>query len=683
MMMATTMGYEGGASGWKNVETGHSYELQDKGGRNQSMTGRYTRKVVPLEVRGISRGSIESHPLPDQNDDEIGSVPHYFLDSVKEALRSHSHVTPGVSGRSSPTEGAQESHSGWTTGNTTERSSLYSSYEWEDDEFDRQNSRRVRRLFEEIDSMLFEESREPEHLTNLYKECQEWVASFPHFRILGAQVFPPTDMGFQLIPVEATRPSTGSMLVDVTEQDMSLSQECNGLSISGKSVSVMTPRIDRKKAAMTTDEEARSNPFAFVEEEVFAQDGYYEDVVAVDYKSEEDAIFRRHYHPRVTKKGFPPLTPNACLRDSVSSMTFDIAWSEIVSWMRDILRMFRDRVVIDDPKGYDEHVDMIPNLSSTRISAIDPLPVRELSFSRIIDRPMPIRLSTAQPSFDGTRTLAGVLTISTKALQSREKSNLNDEPSTSRDVVMRPGSSLNRFVRPTSVKVQENRLSSARKGAQRVPVRLAPIDRAKTPSVEDDKKKIEIVRGHRLQLQDHMFAERSQLPNDRLSSPGYMFRNGALPPIGLVETPDNPPPSQRGPRKAHFSNRASSAVADKDSRVPIRDRERYYQVPLDNRPSTTHTFRSDTPFANQIARRSSTPMGFNNMRGPNMHNIGHNMLLGITGNSIGNPHLDPNVPQLDEEDDENFENMSHSQWVPSQTPNNPYRRGRQLSQVVR
>jgi hypothetical protein len=92
-------------------------------------------------------------------------------------------------------------------------------------------------------------------------------------------------MGFQLIPVEAIRPSTGSMLVDVTDQDMSLSQEFNGLSISGKSIAAVTPPIDKKKPAMVSDEEARNNPYAFVEEEIFAQDGYYEDIVAVDYKS--------------------------------------------------------------------------------------------------------------------------------------------------------------------------------------------------------------------------------------------------------------------------------------------------------------------------------------------------------------------------------------------------------------
>ena len=51
-MMAAAMGYEGGTSGWpKNVvETRQSHEVLDNGGPRQSMTGRYTRKVVPLEV---------------------------------------------------------------------------------------------------------------------------------------------------------------------------------------------------------------------------------------------------------------------------------------------------------------------------------------------------------------------------------------------------------------------------------------------------------------------------------------------------------------------------------------------------------------------------------------------------------------------------------------------------------
>ncbi len=46
-------------------------------------------------------------------------------------------------------------------------------------EFDRKASRLVRQLFEEIDSMLFEDFQGPE---NLYTECKEWVDHFPHLR---------------------------------------------------------------------------------------------------------------------------------------------------------------------------------------------------------------------------------------------------------------------------------------------------------------------------------------------------------------------------------------------------------------------------------------------------------------------------------------------------------------------
>ena len=46
-------------------------------------------------------------------------------------------------------------------------------------EFDRQASRRVRALFEQIDSMLFEDCHGAPHL---HGECRDWVTRFPHLR---------------------------------------------------------------------------------------------------------------------------------------------------------------------------------------------------------------------------------------------------------------------------------------------------------------------------------------------------------------------------------------------------------------------------------------------------------------------------------------------------------------------
>jgi hypothetical protein len=55
-------------------------------------------------------------------------------------------------------------------------------------EFDKQAAKTVQHLFEEIDSVLFEQSRgAPPYI---HKECQEWGAQFPHLRY--PQTFPST-----------------------------------------------------------------------------------------------------------------------------------------------------------------------------------------------------------------------------------------------------------------------------------------------------------------------------------------------------------------------------------------------------------------------------------------------------------------------------------------------------------
>ncbi|XP_074648278.1 protein FAM149A-like isoform X2 [Tubulanus polymorphus] len=619
------------------------------------MTGMYTRRTIPLEVRGISRtGQVDalSHPLPERADEDV--IPDY-LASIEEALAaSVSHdTTPTVSGRSSPTaethsfrSAVQINNGGWATGNTTERSSIDSSCSW-DDEFDRQATVNVRHVFNEIDSMLFESNKEPEHLSNLAKECKEWSSQFVHLRILGKQVVPPQDDGFQLIPMDD---STGNMLVEIFDNDL-VSHEPQILCINGQHVDAKLPPPGAN--------------VSYLEEEIFAQDGLYEDVIAVDY-IDEGGGGRGRRGGRYLRKGYPPLTPNACLRDSVSNTTFDFAWSEIVSWMRVMIRMVTSDVIKKSAKGSGD-LPEIPDLPiaispSSRLP-ID-LPQRELTYPRFQEKS---RWSTAQSNMDGS--LASVLTISTKMLLRRENSNIPDV--SEKDIIPRPGSSLKFIGRPPGARSSDTlhtHLTSARiKGAPRG--RLAPLDRAKTPSVEEDRREMRgevVIRGHRLQTVN----DRSSSQADHLSSSPYtMFRNGALPPIGL-ESPEHPPPSQRGIRRNQF-NRASSAIADKlENRVPVRDRERY-AMPAENlnRPSTTHTFRSDTPFTNP-ARRSSTPLGITTLRAG----------LNVTGNSIPNPA----DYQLDEEDDEDFQD-AHSHWVPSHPhpANNPYRRSKVISSLVR
>lgn len=49
-------------------------------------------------------------------------------------------------------------------------------------EFDQQAARKVRRMFEEIDSMLYEVMKPVNAGSSLQNECKEWKNSFPHLR---------------------------------------------------------------------------------------------------------------------------------------------------------------------------------------------------------------------------------------------------------------------------------------------------------------------------------------------------------------------------------------------------------------------------------------------------------------------------------------------------------------------
>ncbi|KAH3862548.1 hypothetical protein DPMN_025515, partial [Dreissena polymorpha] len=173
-----------------------------------------------LSRRGLSRGVLDEHPSL-----EIVTATN-FTKTIADAIANYQE--PLSSQQSSPTITEDAASSGQSlqgdlcaTGYTTERSSVESSYSW--DEFDRQAAKTVQRLFDEIDSVLFElRSNQAEH--SIYKECQEWGTLFPHLRVLGRQLVPGQEVGYEMIERELTRPSTTSSMgiEEVTDQDLSL-----------------------------------------------------------------------------------------------------------------------------------------------------------------------------------------------------------------------------------------------------------------------------------------------------------------------------------------------------------------------------------------------------------------------------------------------------------------------------
>ncbi|OWF49843.1 protein FAM149B1-like isoform X2 [Mizuhopecten yessoensis] len=611
-----------------------------------------SKAIVCVSAKIHSRRRGLASVVPGVLDINHMGLPPDYLSSVENAITNY-HGTPSSSGRSSPTitetqSNASSAHGGWTTGNTTERSSTDSNYSW--DEFDKQAAKTVQCLFDQIDSMLFEQNVEgPSYIL---KECKEWNLKFPHLRILGSQLFHPQDMGFQAIEREGSRPSTGSMgLVDITDQEMVTTQDIHSLTLSGQRIRPQQPPLEARSYHSGMSTSNSTSEYTHLEEEIFSQEGEYEEIIAIDYVDiyDDDYNLKKQLTPRRRRVGYPPITPNACVKDAVMSSVFDNMWQEILEWMRNINRQY-SILVLEESKPSLPVADMTLNISSSNHMQLPPS--REPSF--YIHR-MPRSYTTMGVSKFSTPQLDELLQISRKDLITREKSLLHDptDPLTARPASSIQPTHKNQNRPNTSITAGGNKFISGSRGlANSRLLRLAPLDqRSRTPNVDDE----------RTGPNGALRVTRITPQNDLTFQ-----RNGALPPL---TSEIEPSPSISRTQKIHSaSNRASSAV-DKDIRAPHRNQ---YIIPVDTRPSTTHAMRSDTPLGQ--ARRASTPFGINNIPA---RTLGDRALLGIHGSSIQPSndishlgHMQPEILEEGLDDVGSFPN----QWTPSPpSHHNPYR----------
>ncbi|XP_072050535.1 protein FAM149B1-like isoform X2 [Amphiura filiformis] len=620
-----------------------------------------------MEIRRIS-SRTDNYPLPERPEDVL---PQHYLESVKEALSSY--VTPSASGTSSPSEETEtpnalvlsnsHGHSGWTTGNSTERSSLFS---WADDEFDKQAAQTVQKMFDEIDDMLFEEQKNAMTSLQLQNECKEWNARFPHIRILGRQLLKPGDEGYQYYP--GNRPATAGELLDIADHEVpgNTSPIPQGLSISGKHLDTL--KVPASELASNRGDSPSEQTLAYLEEEIIESDGFIEEYLAYDHYQDDEEHERKKYHAPRRRQGFPPVTPNACMQNTVLSQTFDVLWAEVVVWMRHIVRKHSDLLLEEKRLGNPD--DEASQMSVLRpVGAPFDLSYSPTSFGQSTARSMDMQGSKLapmgssmkfgtgppfnfgiQPEQRGSLNgLNGLITISSKALHNRPSerapSALGGEDASMFGLnTARPGSSTiaPRTNRPGSVRMSEfsynnYRQPSARGGRKG---QLKPLDnRSKTPQLKEG-----MITGKRIGT-----------ANDRLGSPPHpaasptnnhhWSRNATLPPIE-VSSQENSNQFPMRPLKSQNKFRISSAVVD-DRGLRPRNNALYNAFAVDSRPNTTHTFRDDMPTFG--GRRSSTPQAFSMLKPPGSANTMHkppgsatgnrsnNVPGGITGVSLGIP----------------------------------------------
>ena len=213
------------------------------------------------------------------------------------------------------------------------------------------------------------------------------VPPFTAFKIVGSQLLAPKDaVGYEMVTADAAllanRPATGSILIDVTENDeltATIPDPSAYLCLSGKAMKT----IEVSPSASLVSEGGGGGggglraDMSHLVEEIFEQDGKIEEYLAYDSRkfyssalvssssttsggkllpqrqqhldSRSNYSKRRHYRHghhqhsqppyRLEKSGLPPITPTGCLRDSIISGLFDLLWSSYITWIQHVLQV--------------------------------------------------------------------------------------------------------------------------------------------------------------------------------------------------------------------------------------------------------------------------------------------------------------------------------------------------------
>ncbi|XP_061824428.1 protein FAM149B1 isoform X1 [Nerophis lumbriciformis] len=580
------------------------------------MISRYNRRPVShkLEIRGLSRSSLNHHPPPEEADtqnlqcslqdvEEVITIRH---GSETSCASSPSDCPTGISVASSQSWSGIRSSTG--TGISTERSSVFS---WGYDEFDKAASRQVQQMFEEIDKQLYEgEGSGVGILPGLQDECQQWAERFPHLRILGTQLVCPSDEGFQWYEVSSSIPS-------VSQKSPDKEGGSTELNVKGRS------------AAMQKSNSADPNGSGD-RPRVIEAEGHIEEYLAFDSISLEDEW--KCSQPCLRPRCMPPVSPYRCRRQAVLDHLFDDVWRQLVGCTRELVQRQWEGHATDDerpsrrlspPPLFATLPAMLPKVRQSRAPPLPTL-TTGLQFQRSKGSKHKSRWKSKKqkrPTSAGKvqHNLNDLITIHSIPLQQRNLAALDRTQETEESVPL----SQSPVGKPRTRRVLEYSSSSLTRPPQsarrrNLPPRtlqpLAPsLSQSSTMGSMD-----EIIRGTRLPT-----------ASDRLMSPLFaLSRNMLLPPIGAGEVGSEQQP-KAAQRQKGLSSRAHSAVNDEvASSIP---RDRLYPLDVFSRPNTTHTYRSDTPY-----RRSFTVLDNIGQGRPGRASVATDSLgIGVTGVSLG------------------------------------------------
>uniref|UniRef100_UPI00398E50DE protein FAM149A-like n=1 Tax=Pristiophorus japonicus TaxID=55135 RepID=UPI00398E50DE len=618
---------------------------------------------------GLSKGTADYNHFPEKTSD---SLPANFTKHVQGAIQSYnsseSIVSESSSGQTTPTDlnNSWSAIQSYTTGLSTERSSVYS---WRDDEFDKANTRTVHQLFWEIDEMLFE-GKVSCRTESIQTECREWTERSPQLRILGTQLLLPKDEGFQHFQSRGN----SSMVTRTLPSFYDSTSDMKELSLSGiRLLPTQSPFHNALESNSTLSSlDSDSSIFSFLEEEIYDVDGNIEEYFAYDSKEcisddESSEQKKAQLAGRRNKRGIPPISPNACIKDAVSAEIFDDIWRYVIEMLEELIRKHWENTLSDKDKQtvnmQSAIISKLPHIGDSRIIVTNySVPPSRGSETRILTLGTSFIHSQAHRMTSTYRNdLNGVMTIQAKPLQQRHTGLPERAQCDQDEKQLSTGSSIlstirNRLGRTTDHGVlSASRImqASSRKTAtqRKLPSLGSELLKSKAANAYSD----EILRGTKLantsitykssqyveitakvhngarhQLYQH-FTLKRHTGTDWLSSPPVQTtRNNQLPPINSesAETHLSMPGSRHQLRGRFPHSRVSSAIGEGTGRRPLR--ERPITMDTSSRPNTTHTFRSDTPF-----KRSFTPMDYASHTRTGRAYFTDHAGIGVTGISLG------------------------------------------------
>uniref|UniRef100_W5MPK0 Family with sequence similarity 149 member B1 n=1 Tax=Lepisosteus oculatus TaxID=7918 RepID=W5MPK0_LEPOC len=579
------------------------------------MISRYSRRPVShsLEIRGLSRSSLDNHPLPEVDDDNLSPC---YLQDLQEAVptdNSNSESSEVSGGSSCPTLTAGDTTRSWSgihsytgTGLSTERSSVFS---WGYDEFDKAASRQVQQMFEEIDKELYKEGAGGQ-LRGLQEECQQWKSRFSHLRYV---ILCCTCTQFQ------TNQFSGLGIIDLVSV---LKQPTTKAGV-GISLSVQGRKAVLSKPCADADTPPGAPPWlkSVDEPRVIAAEGLVEEYLAFDCRDLEEEWERGKVGFR-RRKGLPPVSPCHCRRQAVLDLLFDDVWRELVGCMEELVRRLWEGCSSDDERNAVTVIPVRPDSDSSFLPAVQ----LRVSQPRAPSFSTSLQPQSSRVPGSAHHNLNGLIVIHGIPLQQRTLGVLDKTQESEERMSHRPGSSAIPSSRSRPRRQLEQSSSSLSRPPQSArrrnppPRTLHPI----TPGLSQSGtlgSMDEVIRGTRLHT-----------ASDRLASPPMpLSRNNLLPPIGTSDA-DPPPPGQslrQVQRQRGSSSRAHSAVPDETGAQP--PRERLQTLDVFSRPNTTHTFRSDTPYRRSFTVLDSVGQGRLGRSAGTEDSLG----IGVTGISLG------------------------------------------------